>query len=95
MDEDKIPVSESVLGLCEVFGFDPLYIANEGKLVLIVAQEDADKVLNAMRKNILGVNACIIGEVTAENPQRVLLKTQIGGKRIIDMLTGEQLPRIC
>lgn len=95
MDEDKIPVSESVLGLCEVFGFDPLYIANEGKLVLIVAEEDADKVLDAMHKNILGTKACIIGEVTAENPQRVLLKTQIGGKRIIDMLTGEQLPRIC
>ena len=95
INESDIPVSESVAGLCEVFGFDPLYIANEGKVVMVVAAKDADKVLSAMRKHELGRQACIIGEIIATNRQKVLLETSIGGKRILDMLTGEQLPRIC
>ncbi|MEI6123687.1 MAG: hydrogenase expression/formation protein HypE [Bacteroidota bacterium] len=95
IEEDKIPVSESVLGLCEVFGFDPLYIANEGKLLMVVAPEDTEKVLEALHQDTLGTNACVIGKIISENPRRVILNTQIGGKRIIDMLTGEQLPRIC
>lgn len=95
INETSIPVSESVAGLCEVFGFDPLYIANEGKLVMVVAAKDCDKILNVMRQHELGRNACVIGEVTSENAQKVLLETSIGGKRVMDMLTGEQLPRIC
>jgi len=93
--EADIPVSESVSGLCEVFGFDPLYIANEGKVVMVVAEKDSDKVLQAMKAHPLGQNAAIIGEITSENAQKVLLETSIGGKRVMDMLTGEQLPRIC
>ena len=95
INEASIPVSESVMGLCEVFGFDPLYIANEGKVVKVVAAKDADKVIATMHRHELGSNACIIGEITAEHKQKVLLETSIGGKRVMDMLTGEQLPRIC
>lgn len=95
VDEEKIPVREEVLGACEMLGFDPLYIANEGKLVAIVAPEDADKVLKAMQGNRYGKEAAIIGEVGAEHPSRVSMKTTIGATRIIDMLTGDPLPRIC
>jgi hydrogenase expression/formation protein HypE len=95
IQESAIPVSESVAGLCEVFGFDPLYIANEGKVVMVVAAKDADKVLSAMHEHELGRHASIIGEITSVNKQKVLLETSIGGKRVMDMLTGEQLPRIC
>jgi hydrogenase expression/formation protein HypE len=95
INEADIPVSESVSGLCEVFGFDPLYIANEGKVVMVVAEKDCQKVLNVMQHHELGRNSAIIGEITSENPQKVLLETSIGGKRVVDMLTGEQLPRIC
>lgn len=95
VDEEKIPVREEVLGACEMLGFDSLYIANEGKLVAIVAPEDADKVLKAMQGNRYGKEAAIIGEVGAEHPSRVSMKTTIGATRIIDMLTGDPLPRIC
>lgn len=95
IDENKIPVRESVNGLCEVFGFDPLYIANEGKVVVVARESEADKILTLMQQHEYGKNAGIIGEITSENPSVVLLNTLIGGKRIIDMLTGEQLPRIC
>ncbi len=93
--EENIPVSEEVLGLCEVFGFDPLYIANEGKVLLVVAAQDAEKVILAMRNHESGENAAIIGEVTEKHAARVVLQTSVGGNRIIDMLSGEQLPRIC
>ncbi|HLF75835.1 MAG TPA: AIR synthase-related protein, partial [Anaerolineales bacterium] len=76
-------------------GFDPLYIANEGKLVAIVAPEDAESVLDAMRATRYGEEAVIIGQVTAEPRGRVLLKTALGSTRIVDMLAGEMLPRIC
>jgi hydrogenase expression/formation protein HypE len=95
INEANIPVSESVMGLCEVFGFDPLYIANEGKVVMVVAAKDCDKIINAMHEHELGRNACVIGVITSTNKQTVLLETSIGGKRVMDMLTGEQLPRIC
>jgi len=95
INEANIPVSESVSGLCEVFGFDPLYIANEGKVVMVVAAKDSEKVIAAMHAHEHGSNACIIGEITSANKQKVLLETSIGGKRVMDMLTGEQLPRIC
>jgi len=95
IEEEKIPVREEVLAACEMLGFDPLYVANEGKLVAIVPAEDADKVLAAMRENNYGKGAAIIGEVRAENPGRVVMKTILGAHRIVDMLVGDLLPRIC
>jgi len=95
IEEEKIPVREEVLGACEMLGFDPLYVANEGKLVAIIPDEDADKVLKAMRENRYGKGAAIIGEVRAEHPGRVVMKTCLGASRIIDMLVGDILPRIC
>lgn len=93
--EKDIPIREEVNSACELLGLDPLYIANEGKLLAFVSPEDADKILNKMKKNPLGREACIIGKVTAENSRTVILKTSIGTNRIVDMLSGEQLPRIC
>jgi hydrogenase expression/formation protein HypE len=94
IEETKIPVKDAVRGACELLGYDPLYVANEGKLVAIVPAQDASKVLAKMRENKYGRDAEVIGEVVAE-PRRVLLKTAIGGTRIVDMLAGELLPRIC
>lgn len=93
--EDKIPVKPAVLGMCELLGLDPLYLANEGKLLAFVAPRDAEVVLSAMKKDPVARDACIIGEVIPDHPGRVFMQTRIGGKRIVDMLTGEQLPRIC
>jgi len=95
IDEDRIPVKDAVAGLCELLGFDPLYLANEGKLIAFVAAEHSEAVLESMQQSTYGKNACIIGEVVDEHPGRVVMNTRIGGKRIVDMLTGEQLPRIC
>jgi hydrogenase expression/formation protein HypE len=95
IEEQKIPVREEVLAACEMLGFDPLYVANEGKLVAIVPSEDANKVLRATQKNYYGENAAIIGEVRAEKPGRVVMKTVLGASRIVDMLVGDLLPRIC
>ena len=95
IEEEKVPVREEVLAACEMLGFDPLYVANEGKLVAIVAGEDTNKVLEAMRRNRYGKDAIIIGEVRAEHPGRVVMKTILGASRIIDMLVGDLLPRIC
>jgi hydrogenase expression/formation protein HypE len=95
IEEGKIPVREEVLAACEMLGFDPLYVANEGKLVAIVPDEDADRVLKAMRGNKYGQDAAIIGEVGAEHPGRVVMKTVLGASRIVDMLVGDLLPRIC
>lgn len=93
--EDKIPVKPEVMGICEMLGFDPLYVANEGKLLAFVAPEDANAVLSAMKRDKLGKDACIIGEVVDDHPKKVYMTTRIGGSRIVDMLSGEQLPRIC
>jgi hydrogenase expression/formation protein HypE len=93
--EESIPVPDQVRGACEMLGLDPLYVANEGKLLAFVPQSDATNVLNAMRAHPLGADAVIIGEVVAKDPGLVVMKTAIGGNRIVDMLTGEQLPRIC
>lgn len=93
--ENKIPVKNEVKGICELLGFDPLYIANEGKLLAFVSPEDAEKVLSAVRQDEFGKDACIIGEVVSGHPGKVFLETVIGGARMVDMLTGEQLPRIC
>lgn len=93
--EDKIRINESVRGACEIMGFDPLYIANEGKILLIVPQEDAQGIMEIMRSHPEGKEAEIIGQVTAEHPGIVSLQTTIGSSRIVDMISGEQLPRIC
>jgi hydrogenase expression/formation protein HypE len=95
IDGRSILVHESVRGACEILGLDPLYVANEGKLVAIVAPEAADAVLDQMRGHPLGGDACCIGEVVAAHPRRVLVKTEIGGSRVLDVMLGEQLPRIC
>ena len=95
IEEEKVPVREEILAACEMLGFDPLYVANEGKLVAIVPAKDADKILKAMRENHYGRGAAIIGEVKAEHPGRVVMKTCLGASRIVDMLVGDLLPRIC
>jgi hydrogenase expression/formation protein HypE len=93
--EEALPVREDVAGACELLGLDPLYVANEGKVLAIVPSGVADEVLRAMRAHPLGREACQIGEVLLEDPGRVVLRTRIGGHRLVDMLRGEQLPRIC
>jgi hydrogenase expression/formation protein HypE len=93
--EDRIPVREEVKGACEILGLDPLYVANEGKLIAIVAQDAAESVVARMRKTEHGADACIIGDVTPEPEGIVVMVTGFGGTRIVDMLAGDQLPRIC
>jgi hydrogenase expression/formation protein HypE len=95
IEEEKIPVRESVRGICELLGLDPLYLANEGKLIAICPPNEAEPLLKVIRDHPLGRYGEIIGRVTAENPKRVILQTLIGGHRILDMLTGMQFPRIC
>jgi hydrogenase expression/formation protein HypE len=93
--EDRLPVRPAVAGVCELLGVDPLYVANEGKLLALCPSDQAETVLAIMRQSPFGENACVIGEVIDDHPGRVFMKTRIGGERIVDMLTGEQLPRIC
>jgi hydrogenase expression/formation protein HypE len=95
IDEDKVPVREEVFAACEMLGFDPLYVANEGKLIAIAAAADAERLLEVMQRNRYGRDAAIIGEVREEHPGRVVLKTRLGASRIVDMLVGDLLPRIC
>jgi hydrogenase expression/formation protein HypE len=93
--ESQIPIWEQVKGLCEILGFDPLHMANEGKVLFVVSEEDALEVLEVMKADPLGANSRIIGEVTYPNDCRVVLSTIAGGKRLLDMLSGTMLPRIC
>ncbi len=93
--EAAIPLRPEVRGACEILGLDPLYLANEGKLVAVVPRKNADAVLAAMRAHPAGREAAIIGEVCREPAPRVILSTAIGGDRVVDLLVGEQLPRIC
>jgi hydrogenase expression/formation protein HypE len=95
IDEAQIPVREEVMSACEMLGLDPLHVANEGKLVAMVEPTDADAILARMRRNRYGQEAAIIGEVREENPGRVVMRTRLGTTRIVDMLVGEPLPRIC
>jgi hydrogenase expression/formation protein HypE len=95
IEEECIPVRETVRGICELLGFDPLYLANEGKLIAICPPEEADRLLEMMRSHPMGKDCQIIGRVMGENPKKVILRTLIGGHRIIDILTGGQYPRIC
>ncbi len=95
IDETKIHVTEEVRGACEILGLDPLYIANEGKLIAFVPSEESENILSAMRSHPDGGEASIIGRVVDAHPGIVVMKTSIGGNRVVDLLSGEQLPRIC
>ncbi len=95
LTEQSLPIQDEVRGACEILGFDPLYVANEGKCIAIVARDVADAVLAAMRAHPYGQNAAIIGEIVDDHPGRVFLRSRIGGMRVVDMISGEQLPRIC
>ncbi len=95
LEEREIPLRDEVRGACEMLGLDPLYVANEGKLVAIVDSVKAEAVIEAMRKHPLGREARIIGTVTESHPGLVTMRTPLGTTRIVDMLAGDQLPRIC
>jgi len=95
LDESALPVKPQVHAACEMLGFDPLYVANEGKVIAIVKADDADKILAVMRKTKYGEDSVIIGKVIQTKNPQVRLRTAIGGTRLIDMLPGEMLPRIC
>jgi len=95
LDEAAITVREPVRGVCELLGLDPLYVANEGKLLAVVPRADTKRVLAAMQRHPEGREARVVGEVIADTARLVVLKTTVGGRRIVDMLQGEQLPRIC
>ncbi len=95
LEERAIPLAEQVRGACEILGLDPLYVANEGKCLAIVAPEAAEQALALLRAHPLGREAAVIGEVVADHPGRVMMHSRVGGMRVVDMLSGEQLPRIC
>jgi hydrogenase expression/formation protein HypE len=95
IDERAMVIHDAVRGACELLGLDPLYVANEGKLAAVVARESADAVVEAMRRHPLGGDAAIAGRVTASHPGMVTMRTAFGTTRIVDMLAGDQLPRIC
>lgn len=93
--EDGFPIRQDVRGACEILGLDPFHIANEGKLVAVVAEESAERALEAMRFHPLGQQAALVGEVTESHPGMVVVRTGLGGRRVLDMLVGDALPRIC
>ena len=95
LEEDSIPIRDEVRGACELLGLDPLYVANEGKLLAIVAPTAADEILEAMHRHPLGRDARIVGTVTTSHPAMVTMQTRFGTSRIVDLLSGDQLPRIC
>jgi hydrogenase expression/formation protein HypE len=95
LDEKELPVSEGVKDACELLGFDPLYLACEGRCIIIAASEDENSIISAMKKDPLGRSASVIGRIAKDNHGKVYLNTISGGKRIVGMLSGEQLPRIC
>jgi hydrogenase expression/formation protein HypE len=95
VEESSLPIHPEVNAACEILGFDPLYVANEGKIIAVVVKKDAEAVLRAMRTCPEGENAAVIGEIVTDHPGRVLMKTSIGTNRVVDMLMGEMLPRIC
>lgn len=95
LDETTIPCKREVHAACELLGLDPLYVANEGKLVVVVPADHADHVMEAMRRHPLGRDAAIIGHIVEDHPRMVVLKSLVGGERVVTMIAGEQLPRIC
>jgi hydrogenase expression/formation protein HypE len=95
LDEAAIPLRREVRAACEMLGLDALYVANEGKLVAVVPREDGGRALDAMRAHPLGRDSAIVGEVVDDHPCMVILRSRIGGERVVTLLAGEQLPRIC
>ena len=95
IDESLIPVREEVKGMCELLGFDPLYVANEGKVIFVVERKKADQVLSILKRKTEGIASAIIGEISDDCPTKVILRTIAGGSRFIDLMSGDQLPRIC
>jgi hydrogenase expression/formation protein HypE len=95
LHEARLPLRDAVRGACEILGLDPLYVANEGKLLAVVPAADAERVLAAMRAHPLGASSADIGEVVAAHPGVVTLLSTVGGERVVPLLAGEQLPRIC
>jgi hydrogenase expression/formation protein HypE len=95
LDEDNIKIEETVRGMCDIIGFDPLYVANEGIVVMVVHHNLAEEIITHLKKHPLGESAAVIGSISDKYPAKAWLNTEIGGKRILDMLAGEQLPRIC
>jgi len=95
LDETQVPVREEVRGVCELLGLDPFYLANEGKVIVVVPPEQAEPCVAALRAHPLGVRAAVIGRVTAERPGKVILRTRYGGQRLVDMPVSDPLPRIC
>jgi hydrogenase expression/formation protein HypE len=95
LHEAAIPFRPEVRAACEMLGLDPLYVANEGKLIALVPPADADRLLAVVRGHPLGKNAALIGEVVADHPGMVTMRSLVGGERVVTMLAGEQLPRIC
>ncbi len=95
VEERRIPVLEEVRGFCEILGLDPMYLANEGKLIVVASPEAAEPVLATMRAHPLGTRAAEIGRITEQEPGRVIIQSVMGGRRILDMMVGDQLPRIC
>jgi hydrogenase expression/formation protein HypE len=95
LDEAAIPVPGAVQAACEMLGLDPLYVANEGVLVAFVPAEDADKAVELLRAHAAGSGAAVVGAAVADHPGMVVLRTGLGGSRVVDMLPGDQLPRIC
>jgi hydrogenase expression/formation protein HypE len=93
--QNTIPMSNQVEGACEMLGLDPLYVANEGIFIVVVNGEIAEQVVDVLKATEIGTNAAIIGSVTTVHPRQVILTGSIGGRRMLNMLTGEQLPRIC
>ena len=95
IEEEALSITPEVRGMCELLGFDPIHVANEGKVVVVVAEEDAGDVVKTMKKHPFGINASVIGRVTDEHHGMAWMQTIVGGRRIIEMLSGQQLPRIC
>ena len=95
IDESSLPISKGVKAMCELLGFDPLNIANEGKVLMVAGQRESKSILEIMKKNRLGKQSAVIGRMVRDHPGKVVMKTITGGKRIIDILTGDPLPRIC
>jgi len=95
IDESALPMTKGVTAMCELLGFEPLHIANEGKVIIVADPGEVGHILEIMKRNNLGTQSAVIGRVTADHPGKVLLNTETGGKRIVDTLTGDPLPRIC
>jgi hydrogenase expression/formation protein HypE len=95
IEESGLPIRNGVKAMCEILGFDPLHVANEGKVIIVAAKENESAILEILKNNVLGKESSIIGRITSDHPRRVVMRNETGGSRIIDTLSGDQLPRIC